>query len=431
MRNLLLKIKSPVILNIIWLSLDQFSRLAIGLVVGIWIARYLGPQQWGELNYTLAIVSIITTIANLGMDGFLVKEILDTPSEKNQILGTAFVTRVLFIPLCVLVALVFLYTSGAPTNYYYLFAFLSPNFLVVPFDVIDLEFRSRLQSRRTVIAKNIAYFLGAGIKLYLLISEKSMLWFAAAIGFEMILSYVFLIISYQREQNIFAWSFRKSRIVSLLRAGWPFIVSNVAVILYMKIDQLMIGNIAGEKELGIFSSATRVTDIFIFIPMAISSSYLSVLVKAKQDDPLSGYLRKMLGLFAWMVRGALAIAIPVSIFSGQIIALLYGAKYAGAEKVLIVHVWALLPIFMGVAASQYMVIENLQKYNIYKTVIGLALNVVLNVVLIPVYGAIGAAIATLIAQYFTAVVSNYFFRSTRELLAYQIKSVQMLFSFKH
>jgi polysaccharide transporter, PST family len=128
-KSLLLKVRSPVLLNIFWLSIDQLSRLAIGLVVGIWIARYLGPQQWGEINYTLALVSIMTSITNLGMDGFLVKELLDSPAQKNQILGTAFVTRMASIPFCALAALLFFYFSGAPTSYYYLFAFLSPNFL--------------------------------------------------------------------------------------------------------------------------------------------------------------------------------------------------------------------------------------------------------------------------------------------------------------
>lgn len=430
MKSLLLKVRSPVLLNIFWLSIDQLSRLAIGLVVGIWIARYLGPQQWGEINYTLALVSIMTSITNLGMDGFLVKELLDSPAQKNQILGTAFVTRLASIPFCALAALLFFYFSGAPTSYYYLFAFLSPNFLAVPLDVIDLEFRSRLQSRRTVIAKNIAYFIGAAIKVYLLVAQKSMLWFAAVMGLEVILSYSFLIISYQRGQNMFAWGFSKNRVWSLLQAGWPFIVANMAVILYMKIDQLMIANIVGETELGIFSSATRISDLFIFIPMAISSSYLAVLVKAKQEEPSSKYIQKTMTLFAWMVKGAVAIACLVSVFSVQIINVLYGEKYQGAENVLFIHIWSLVPIYLGVAAGQYMIIENLQKYNTYKTVIGLALNVALNFILIPAYGAAGAAISTLISYYFSAIFSNYLFSATKQLFAYQIKSFRMIFSFK-
>lgn len=428
--NLLLKIRSPVIVNIFWLSIDQLSRLAIGLVVGIWIARYLGPQQWGELNYTLAVVSIITTIANLGMDGFLVKELLDSPAQKNQTLGTAFVTRLFFIPLGTVLALLFFYFSGAPTSYYYLFAFLSPNFLAVPIDVIDLEFRSRLESRRTVIAKNIAYFIGAAIKVYLLVSQKPILWFAAAMGFEVILSYAFLIISYQRVETMLAWRVSRSRIWSLLLAGWPFIVANMAVILYMKIDQLMIGNIAGETELGIFSSATRVSDLFIFIPMAICSSYLSVLVKSKQQEPFSEYIQKTMNLFSWMVKGAVAIACVVSLFSVQIINVLYGEKYLGAEEVLIIHIWSLIPIYVGVAAGQYMIIENLQKYNIYKTGIGLALNVGLNFILIPRFGAVGAAFSTLISYYFSAIFSNYFFTATKQLFNYQVRSFRLMFTFK-
>lgn len=428
--NLLSRIKSPVLLNVLWLSLDQLSRLAIGLVVGIWIARYLGPQQWGEINYVLAIVSIVTTISNLGMDGFLVKQMLDQPAQKEEILGTASVTRLIFLPVCTFLALLYLAGSGAPASYYYLFAFLSPNFLVLPLDVIDLEFRSRLESKRTVIAKNIGYFLGAAIKMYLLITQKPMLWFAAAMGGEAILSYLFLLLSYQRGRDILSWRFRLNQVPTLLEAGWPFIISNMAVILYMKVDQLMIGQMAGEKELGLFSSASRITDLFTFIPMAVSSSYLAVLVKARQDNAHRVYIQKMQALFSWLAKGAVAIALLVTIVSPLLIHVLYGAKYQGAEKVLLVHIWSLIPIYLGVAAGQYMVIENLQRYNLYKTVIGLLLNIALNVVLIPAFGALGAATSTLVSYYVSALFSNCLFSATRPLFAYQVNSFRRLFSFK-
>ncbi|MGV3604632.1 MAG: flippase [Dyadobacter fermentans] len=424
------KVQNPVVLNVAWLALDKASRLLIGLVVGVWVARYLGPAHWGEINYTAAIVGIITTIANLGMDGFLVKEIVASPEQKNEILGTAFFTRLAFIPVGIAATFCYFYFTNAPDYYYYLFAFLSPSFLISPFDLIDLEFQSRLKSKLTVVCKNIGYFIGAAIKIYCLLTHKSVFWFAAAIGIETLFAYIFLIFKYQSEQNIFNWIFKKKRARQLLSTGWPFIVSNLAVILYMRIDQLMIGNIAGETELGLFSSTTKITDMFVFIPMAISGSYLSVLVKIKKEQSDEVFIRKICTFFGWMTRISIGVAIVISLLSQQIIQLLYGPEYHPAYSILAIHIWALVPMFLGVASGQYLIIENLQKYNVYKTLIGLTLNVLLNVILIPKMGAVGAAIATLISYYVSAIFSNFLFSSTKKLFRYQLRSFQMIFSFK-
>jgi len=424
------KIENPVILNIIWLSFDKALRIVIALGVGVWIARYLGPSQWGELNYVLAIVSILTTVTNLGMDSFLVKSILEKPDQKDEILGTAFFTRLFIIPIVFCFAMLFFYITNAETRTYILFAFLSLNFIIAPLDLIDLVFQSKLQSKLTVISKNTAYIVGAVIKIYLLLSEKSIYWFAAVMGLETTIAYLLLIYNYQKRYNLLDWQFSKTLVKDLLSTGWPFIIANLTVILYMRIDQLMIGSLSGKAELGLFSSAVRITEIFIFIPAAMSSSYLPALVKLKKEGSNEDFIKRMQVFFNWMVKISIAISIVVSLLSSQIIQLLFGTKFSDAYQILIIHVWSLIPMFLGVASSQYLVIENLQKYSLYKTFIGLLLNVILNLLLIPSYGAFGSALATLLSYFTSAIFSSYFFHSTRLLFNYQIKSFQNLFVFE-
>jgi PST family polysaccharide transporter len=423
------KLRNPVVLNIFWLSFDKVLRILIGLIVGVWIARYLGPAQWGELNYVLAIVSIIVTVTNLGMDGFLVKEVLESPEQKNEILGTAFLMRLTIIPFTTCIALFYFYVLNIELVYYYLFAFLSLNFLIAPFDLIDLEFQSKLQSRLTVVSKNCAYVIGAAAKIYLLLSQKSIIWFAAVMGLETVLAYLFLTFNYQRKYNILDWSFSKTLVKKFLTIGWPFIISNFAIILYMRIDQVMIGNIAGKMELGLFSSAAKITDMFVFIPVAVCSSYMPILVKSKKEGTHKEFVQNIQFFLNWMAKISILLAVIISLFSFQIVKLLYGVKYIEAYKILIIHVWALIPMYLGAAAGQYLVIENLQKYHIYKSISGLILNVGLNIFLIPEYGAIGAAVATLISYFVSAIFSNYFFGPTKLLFSYQLKSIRMLFSF--
>ena len=430
--DLILKFKSkasyPVIRNIFWLSFDKVFKLLIGLFVGIWVARYLGPSQLGELNYVLAIITILVTIVNLGMDGFLIKEIIEHPTQKNDYLGTSFIMRLLLIPLVLATVVLYFYQIGLSSNYFSLLGFLSLYVIITPFDLIDLDFQSRLQSKKTVVAKNIAYILGAIAKIYLIIHNKSLIWFAASMGIETILSYIFLTIFYQANNNILHWTFNKLLIKDLLKIGWPFILSNLAVILYMRIDQVMIGYIIGEKELGLFSSVVKISDIFIFIPMAVASSYLPSLIAAKKEGERQ-FLESIQFFTNWMMRMSLLIALLISLFSSFIIEMLYGSEYASAGSILLIHIWSLIPIFLGVAGGQYLVIENLQKYNLIKTTLGLGSNVLLNLILIPRYGATGAATATIISYLISAILSNLIFKKTKMLFTIQINSIKMMFNF--
>lgn len=422
------KLQGPVVLNIIWLSFDKVLKLVIGLVVGVWVARYLGPTQWGKLNYISAFVAILMTVAKLGMDGFLTKEILQHPNSKNEILGTSFFIRVFLLPFLFLFVLVYFYVENFEQDYYWLFAFLSLNVVIVPLDLIDLEFQSRLQSKLTIISKNIAYVLGAIVRLYLILNKESLIWFAAAMGIEAALSYIFLLVVYQKNDNILKWKFSKTMAVSLLKEGWPFILASLAVILYIRLDQIMIGNMVGEEELGLFSSAIKISDIFIFLPMAVSSSFLPSLVSAKKRGQ-EAFVQRIQFLINWMMRISLVLSLGITLFSDQIIQVLFGTEFIAAGRILSVHIWALVPTFLGVATTQYLVVESLQRYSLYRTVLGLVTNLALNVYLIPKYGALGAAIATTISQSVAAIFSGLLFKQTRILFKMQLRSLAMLFNF--
>lgn len=423
------KLATPVVLNILWLSLDKVFKLLVGLIVGMWVARYLGPSQWGELNYVLAFVTITGTVAKLGMDGFLVKEILEHPLQKNEILGTSFFLRLLVIPILFGSILIYFKILGLSSNYYWLLVFLSFNLFITPFDLIDLDFQSRLQSKLTVVAKNVAYVLGALARVYLLVSNKSLIWFAAAMGLEAALSYAFLTVIYQKNNNIFLWTFNLKLAKNLLIIGWPFILASLAVVLYMRLDQVMLGSMVNETQLGFFSSAIKISDIFLFLPMAVSSSYLPSLIEAKKTS-WELFIKKNQFFINWMMRISLVLVILVTIFSDLIIQLLFGTEYKPASGILVIHIWSLIPIFLGVATSHYLVIENLQKFTLYRTLIGLVFNVLLNLYLIPRYAAFGAALATTISQFMASVFSMAFFKQTRILFNMQLKSISMLFNFR-
>lgn len=418
------RIKSSVIKNILWLSFDKIFRLVLGLIAGIWVARYLGPGKWGELNYVQAYTSILSTIAMLGMDGFLVKEILEAPKDKRTILGSAFVLRLTTAIIGAVVAYLVLSYLGAGSNAIRMYFFLLLTVLFTPFDLIDIEYQSELKSKRTVLTKSIAFACGAIAKIGMILLKMPVIYFAAVIGMESLVAYMLLVTQYQLSRNnIFLWRFKTSIMTGLLKRAWPFMLASVAVMLYMRMDQIMLGSMISEKEVGKFSAAVRVSELFTFIPLAISSSYLPVLLKVKQEKGRAIFLAEMERLFNWMFLISVGIALGVTLFSRPIIGILYGSAFADTSGILIVHIWSLVAIFAGVSAGQFLVIEGMQQYTFYRTLIGLIVNIIMNILLIPSMHAYGAAVATLISQFVVGYASGLIFKKMRIIFYMQMRSI--------
>lgn len=410
-------IDTKIIKNIFWLSADKLFRLLLSVLVGAWMARYLGPGAWGKLNYVLAFISIIITVSNLGMDGFLVKEFVENVNSKKQILGTTFVLRLLSIIIMLLLTLLVFYIINTDAKTYKLFLLLYLTVIFTPFDLIDLEYQSKLQSKKTVIAKNIGYFSGAVLKLLAIVLKLKLIYFALVLGLESVFAYSFLVWQYQKkDMSVLEWKFDKKLVPHFISTGWPFFLSGLAIILYMRLDQIMLGNLLNTDRVGEFSAAVKISEMFLFIPAAISASFYPSLVEAKKNESAATYYTKVKQLIKIMFFISLAICIAVSLSSDLIIKTLYGNQFSSSVRVLQVYIWSLLAIFFGVAFNQYLVIENQQKFNLYRTLAGLAVNVGLNLFLIPPCGPVGAALATLAAQFISSVIGNFFFAKTRAAL---------------
>lgn len=423
--NILNILNKGIVRNILWLSVDKIFKLLIGLVVGALVARYLGPGNLGKVNYVLAFISIMSIVSNLGIDGFLVKELLEFPLEKNKFLGTSFRLRLLTVCLTTAVVTAIFFLLQLDREYFIIFFFLLFTVIITPFDLIDMEYQSKLQSKKTVISKNAAYVIGAVLKILMVYFKLPLIYFPAILGFEALLAAIFLVTQYQQKSgNILSWSFSWKTAGYILNKCWPFILSNVAVILYMRIDQIMLGNIAGSVAVGEFSAAVKVTEIFYFISLAFASSFLPSLINSNQENEVA-FQHKLQLLYTILIAVAFLISAGVFLFSPLIISILYGPSYAASVSTLKIHIWTLLPAYIGVASSQYLVVKNMNQYNVYRTFLGLGINIVFNIFLIPAYGAKGAAISTVVAQVFAAIISNNFFKKTFILNKFLINSLKI------
>ena len=395
-----------VIHNTGWLFADKAMRMLIGVLVGAWVARYLGPSEYGELSYILAFVSFFSVIAALGLDALAIRDIAQARDMSAEILGTVLRLRLVAGIVCYVVALA---TIGllhpGDRRALILTAIIAGTVIFQAMDTYDLWFQSQMQSKRTIIAKAVAYVIANGLKVILIITNVSLIGFAIVFLAEVGFAAGALGIAYRTfpTSGKGVWESRRAR--ALMVEAWPYLVSGIAIVIYMRIDQVMLRSMVNEYEVGIFSAALPISTAFYFIPMAISLSVAPTLARRKKDDPLR-YDRAIGQLFSVMWWIMLPLAIAVALGSKSLVALLYGKSYAATASVLAVHVFGNIPIALGVAQSNWIVNEKKNMFSLYRTGAGALSNVLLNLALIPRYGAVGAAAASVAAQVVAALLSN-------------------------
>ena len=226
--------------------------------------------------------------------------------------------------------------------------------------------------------------------------------------------------------RVLAWQPSLGRAKLLLKSSLPLLLAGLAVTLYMRLDIVMLKQMADDQEVGIYSAATKISEILYFFPVLIVASVSPYIIKLQKSDPIQ-YAMRLRQLYFFLSWLAVGLSIPFSFFADQIVEVLYGRDFLGAGRVLAIHVWASLAVFLGVASSQHLLVENLQKISFYRTLIGLICNVILNLLMIPTLGAIGAAAATVVS-YFVATFSLVFFKATRKQ---SIQLLVALFYIKH
>ena len=374
----------------------------LSLVVGFIIARYLGPYAFGDLSFADAFAALFAAVGTLGLDSFIIREIIQHPDKRDEILGTSLVMRLaanaVLIPLAILTYLAFrqLSTNETELSLALLIAFCSSAALFKSFNIIDSYFQSQVASKYVVQVQNVCLVLSTGVKIALIYNHAPVLYFAGALVFDSAILALGLLFIYKRKQlHLHTWTFNWVRAKSLIQQSWPLILTAVMISIYMKIDQVMLKS-AGSKIVGIYSAAARISESWYFIPVAIVTSVFPAIIHARKTD-IERYHKRLQNLYDLLVAISLPVAIMVSIFADQIIHLLYGNPYQGAGILLSIHIWSGIFVFLGSASSQFLLAEGFTLISFSRTAFGALVNVVLNLWLIPIYGALGASIATLIA----------------------------------
>lgn len=384
--------------NTSWLLGESALRMSINLAIGIWLARYLGPSDFGTYNYVLSLVSLFGPISALGLNGIVTRDIVRNPQKDKEILGSAFTLRLVasFISMAVVVGSYWLLRSE-DNLVKVLILILSVGNLFSALHIIDFWFQSKLLSKYVVLSRTATLLISSVAKVFLIAIKAPLITFVVVSATEIILLGINLAIAYHtRGGKILEWRLNFSRAKTLLSQSWPLILSGFGAIINLKIDQIMLGELSTPATVGVYAVAVRLSEVWYFVPEAIASSIFPSLLKSKEQG-IKIYKSRQQKLYDLLACCAMVIAIPTTFIGTPLLISLYGEAYRESGLILSIHIWASIFIFMRSALSKWLIAEDLFIFSFVTHSLGAIVNIILNLFLIPNYGGIGAATATVIS----------------------------------
>lgn len=415
-----------IISNSGWLLADTIFRMLIGLVLGTLIVRYLGPTDYGSLRYAMAFVALFSVFATLGLDGVVVRELSVFPERKAALMGTTFVIKLAGgITACGL-ALVAIAASTVEPSTALLVFILAPGFIFQSWDTAAFWFQSQLQAQHIALARCSVFTATSALKVGLLLSHASLIAFAWASVIEVALSSVSVGMAFKLCGNqISTWRFDSAIARHLLRNSWPLAVSSALILLTMQFDKILLGELAGNAEVGIYSAANQLSSVWYAVPMILGMSISPSLYRshARNDVSYEASLQKVYTVLTYI---SVPTAVVVSYFADQIVGLLFGTRYAGAGQVLAIHIWGAVFVFHISVRTRALLAEGRQKFVTAMATLTLVASILLNLALIGPYGARGAAMASLISWALCALAFPMLWAETRSSVKMFLLSFRFL-----
>ena len=407
--------------NTAWLVLDRVLRLGIGMLVTVFVARYLGPARFGVLNYCQALVWMFGIVATLGLETIVIRDLALQKYDRRVVLGSALALRLLAATVCFVAEIVtIVLMRSSDHEAMLLVALLAMAFWPQAFDVVDHHYQAAVRSLPIVVIRNVTFCVFALARLALLLLTDSLLLFALMLSSETIVV-AFLLLRRSARDGV---SFRLSDgtvlyCKQLVRQSWPLVVAGLSVAVYMRIDQIMLGQLSGDMAAGVLSAAVRISEVWYFVPVAILGSVAPILASTYQESALR-YRLQLARVGRVLVWLAIGVAVVMTMLADLVVRWLYGPEYRVAGVVLAIHSWGGVFVCLGLVGSNCLLNLGLLRFSMYQTCIGALVNIALNVFLIPRYGAVGAAVATIFSQSMAAFFAHALSSRTRSIFSLQL-----------
>lgn len=421
--------KIKVVKNAAWLVGMQILRAAISLIISILTARYLGPSNFGLINYAASIVAFVTPVMYLGLNGVLVQELVLTPEKEGEILGTAITLSFISSFLCIGGVLAFTLIANAGETITIVVCVLYSILLIFQsVEMIIYWFQAKLLSKYSSVASFAAYFIVSLYKVFLLVTGKGVYWFAVSNAIDYLLLAIFLFIIYKKQGGK-KFSFSSKRAKNMLRKSKFYILSNIMITVFAQTDRIMLKLMIDDAATGYYSAAATCAGMTGFVFTAIIDSLRPYIFEKKAENE-EVYENGIICLYSIVIYFSLIQSIVFTAAAPLFIRLLYGGDYLPSILVLRIINWYCTFSYLGGARDIWILAEGKQKYLILINLVGAVINVVLNYFLIPKLQASGAAIATVTTQFAINIVFVSIFKPTRRNGLLQLKAINPKYIFK-
>ncbi|PHR23961.1 MAG: O-unit flippase [Desulfotalea sp.] len=403
------------LVNVTWLFAGKIVRMMFSLLVGIWVARYLGVEQFGILSYGIAFAMLLRSVAMFQLEGICVREIIKTPAEKDNILGSAFVLSFVagLFSFLIVVNSIALIRPDDPV-YCILVSIVGFGLIFLCFEVFDYWFQSQLDAKPVVVARTIVLSFSAALKVSAILLHAPLVFFAWITLVELILMGGALVLANMCSgQNITKLRVKVKWLKKLLCDAWPLALSGMAATIYLRIDIIMVGEMMGAQDVGIYTAATRLAEAAYFLPICIMATLYPAVVKSLENKNVDSEIR-MQQVYNLMILMGYGVGIIATLFAGPVINFLFGEQFQQSSQVLSMYIWSGVFVNIAMAKSAYLKARNFTTILFVSTFTGAVVNVLLNLILIKEYGVTGAVWATIISYSIEAYFILFLFPCTRK-----------------
>ena len=415
--------KKKALKNIAWAICGKIFSLLSILVVGIIVARYLGKEQYGIMNYVISIVAIFQVFADFGLDFIQIREESKNPHLRDRIIGTVYGLKLFFaiLTLLAIYITVSIFIDEVSIRSYIMLYALS--IIMNTTWVSRNHFTSMVWNEYVVKTEILRNVIGMVIKVGLVLLHLPLIWFICSLLFDSFLLATGYLVSYTKKiDSIRKWSFDKTLAFYMIQQAFPLLLSSAAIIVYNKIDQVMIGDMIDKANLGIYSVAIRFTELLVFVPTIIAQTISPMLVEMHKTD--AARYEECSRIFVNVtVSLCIILALMTSLLSYPIVYVTFGKAYIGAASVLSILAFKVIGDALSQTSGQLIIIEGQQKYAPIRNIIGCVACIILNLILIQRYGIHGAAYTALITIFISGTLANFLIPSYNGIFYKQLKAL--------
>lgn len=410
--------------NAIFSMGDNIIKLFIGFFISVMIARYFGPTDLGKLAYVNSFIGIIQIFVILGLDENILTDLGLEPDEKNNIMGTAFYMRLILGIFFYIIGYFVFCRFFSLDNLKSLYLILGINMIFYSIYPIKQWYQINSLNKYIVFSSQIAFFIGVILKCLLVLLNLKFIEYVYLIVLINFLEILTLIYFYNLVGNsIFKWKVSISYAKKLLKKSIPLMFQAMAIYIYMKIDQLMIGKMLGSEQLGVYSVGVNLSELVYFIPMGLAGAYAPKIIELKKNE-VEDYTDTVIRVGTVAIAICIIFSLGATFLGSFFVQIVYGERYLISGRIFQIYSWASIFVALGVSHSQYMILEGKQNLTMQATIYGAVINFILNLILIRKIGVYGAAIATIISQGFAAYLYYIFLKEKKYL---KIRSRSFIF----